>query len=85
MPLYDYRCPSCKHRFEELVKAGETPACPQCGATKPERLESFSAAISTGSSRERALKGARLKAKATKRDQDVAHQEYIKHHMEDHH
>jgi putative FmdB family regulatory protein len=38
MPLYDFQCPQCQHTFEELVRVGDTPSCPQCGSTKPERL-----------------------------------------------
>ena len=43
MPLYEYSCRKCGHRFEELVgshvgvdEAGV--ACPECGAKEPERL-----------------------------------------------
>ncbi len=37
MPLYDYHCAACGHRFETLVRAGGMPACPQCGSTALER------------------------------------------------
>jgi putative FmdB family regulatory protein len=84
MPLYDFKCPSCQHRFEELVKVDEVPLCPQCGAAGSQRQHSFSAAISTEGSRQRALSGARKKAGAEKREKDHAHQEYVKHHMEHH-
>lgn len=84
MPLHDFKCPACGHRFEELVKVGETPPCPKCGAARTERRDSFSAAISTASTRERALAGARRKASGVKREQDEAHREYVKQHMEDH-
>lgn len=48
MPLYEYRCESCDHRFEALVTGGEKPACARCGAKKLEKL--FSAfAVSTAS------------------------------------
>lgn len=31
MPLYEYRCEGCGHRFEELVLRGEGPVqCPVC-------------------------------------------------------
>lgn len=30
MPLFEFVCPRCQHRFEDLVKAEETPACPKC-------------------------------------------------------
>lgn len=40
MPLFDYHCPACGHRFEALVRAGQTPACPECGATTLEKAVS---------------------------------------------
>lgn len=52
MPLFEYVCGKCGHRFEELVSLGEdvaNPKCPQCGATKTERaLSSFSTGSSGG-------------------------------------
>lgn len=38
MPLYEYRCPKCADRFEELVFNDALPSCPKCGCPKPERL-----------------------------------------------
>ena len=34
MPLYEYECTKCKHRFERIQKFSDPPAesCPQCGA-----------------------------------------------------
>lgn len=40
MPIYEYRCQTCEEEFEELVSPGETPACPECGTTKLEKLMS---------------------------------------------
>lgn len=41
MPIYDFECESCGHRFEELVAAGAGPgACPACGAERCRRLYS---------------------------------------------
>jgi putative FmdB family regulatory protein len=40
MPLYDYHCPACGHRFEALVRGGTRPACPQCGGTALEKAVS---------------------------------------------
>lgn len=39
MPLYEYKCSKCGHRFEKIesVGASETKKCPKCGA-KAERL-----------------------------------------------
>jgi putative FmdB family regulatory protein len=84
MPIYDYQCRSCGHRFEQLVKAGETPACPACGVNRVERFFPSSAAVSTRRTRERALVGARRKASAEKRDKDHAHSEYLAKEMKDH-
>ena len=34
MPLYEYKCVKCGHRFEKIesVAASETKKCPKCGA-----------------------------------------------------
>lgn len=33
MPLYEYQCEACSHRFERIQKFSDPPAdaCPQCG------------------------------------------------------
>jgi putative FmdB family regulatory protein len=47
MPIYEFACSACGHRFEELVgshvgtEVGGV-ACPECGATDPERLATSS-------------------------------------------
>jgi putative FmdB family regulatory protein len=34
MPIYEYKCQSCGHEFEELVSVGgPAPACPTCQST----------------------------------------------------
>jgi len=44
MPIYEYVCMSCESHFEELVRAGETPPCPDCGSAKAKRqLSTFAA------------------------------------------
>jgi len=84
MPIYDYECSRCKHRFEQLVKPGEAPDCPACGAADPARFFPSPASVSTGRSRERALRGARSKARAEKTEKDHAHREYLQKHDKDH-
>lgn len=37
MPLYEFECQSCEHRFETLVRGAEQPVCPACQGTKLER------------------------------------------------
>jgi len=47
MPLYEYRCPTCDHRFEVLQRLGDDAsglACPACGAARVEKqLSTFAA------------------------------------------
>jgi putative FmdB family regulatory protein len=45
MPIYEYACRSCEHRFEELVsRHGTLVACPQCtSADVSQLLSTFSA------------------------------------------
>lgn len=33
MPLYEYQCKKCKHRFEKIQKFSDAPIkkCPECG------------------------------------------------------
>lgn len=39
MPLYEYECTKCRHRFEKIesVDSSATKKCPKCGA-RAERL-----------------------------------------------
>jgi putative FmdB family regulatory protein len=51
MPIYEYRCPSCDERFEELVRSsGPAGACPSCGTADVERLLSVFAGVGGSSS-----------------------------------
>ncbi len=40
MPLYEFQCPKCGHRFERIQKFSDPDPkkCPECGAGKVERL-----------------------------------------------
>jgi putative FmdB family regulatory protein len=51
MPIYEYECGACAHRFEALLsRSGEDPpSCPRCGGTRVEkRLSTF--AVTRGAS-----------------------------------
>jgi putative FmdB family regulatory protein len=50
MPLYEYQCTKCKHRFEKIQKFSdpEIKKCPECGA-KVEKLLSAPAVQFKGS------------------------------------
>ena len=53
MPLYEYRCRHCDHRFEVLQPMGagnEGLVCTACGEPSPEKqLSTFSSSASNGS------------------------------------
>lgn len=83
MPIYEYKCRSCHHQFEKLVKAGETPVCPACQQSEPERLFS-PPGISTQKSRNYTHGIARRKANAIKKEQDHAQREYERNYIKDH-
>ena len=40
MPLYEYKCDKCGHRFEKIEKhsASEIKKCPKCGAHAPRQV-----------------------------------------------
>ena len=42
MPLYEYQCESCDHRFERIQKFSDPPAdvCPACGGPVKKLLSS---------------------------------------------
>jgi putative FmdB family regulatory protein len=49
MPLYEFACTSCGHRFDRIMKFSDPePACPACAADRVRRLVSLSAFQLTG-------------------------------------
>ena len=40
MPLFEYACRACGHKFETLVMGGRTPSCPRCESVELEKLYS---------------------------------------------
>jgi putative FmdB family regulatory protein len=41
LPIYEFACQDCDHRFEELVRAVDpSAACPTCGSGRTARLMS---------------------------------------------
>lgn len=55
MPLYEYRCSPCGHRFEILQRMGEGGeglACPCCGAEGPAKQYSTFSGLAGGAAPE---------------------------------
>lgn len=49
MPIYEYRCRSCGHRFEAIRPMGDDGSgldCPGCGVRGPELVPSVFATVS---------------------------------------
>jgi putative FmdB family regulatory protein len=44
MPIYEYVCMTCESHFEELVRNGDEPDCPDCGGPDVRRQLSVFAA-----------------------------------------
>ncbi len=51
MPLYEYQCDACRHRFERIQKFSDPPVdvCPQCGRGPVQKLLSSPAIQFKGS------------------------------------
>jgi len=40
MPLFEYQCKTCGHRFEALVVGRRAPSCPRCAGEELEKQHS---------------------------------------------
>lgn len=71
MPLYDYKCTACGHRFEALVRGGAVPTCASCGSEALERLLSLPA-VKSESTKAQSLRAAKRRdaAQGTERVQE---------------
>jgi putative FmdB family regulatory protein len=52
VPLYEYRCTTCGHRFEALRRVGQDATglfCPECGRSEVEKQPSTFAGTVAGS------------------------------------
>jgi putative FmdB family regulatory protein len=85
MPLFEYRCRSCGHEFEKLVRphVPETLNCPECQSDSLERLLS-AFAVDSEAGRQKNLAQGRAHAKRANRDKQVAEAEHIREHVMGH-
>lgn len=49
MPIFEYRCESCGHKFEAILFGEQKPECPKCHAHKLEQQLSVFAVNKPGS------------------------------------
>ena len=90
MPIYEFECSGCGHRFEELVlpwikndepKAAECPACK--GQDVHRVLSSF--AVSSEAVRQHNLEKARVKARAVHKEKETEEFKQVLEHAAEHH
>ena len=79
MPIYEYECRACAHRFEAIVRASDTPKCPSCEGQDLERLISLFAVDSDGT-RKNSISSAQQKNARTTREKNHADFEYDRKH-----
>jgi putative FmdB family regulatory protein len=50
MPIYEYRCQSCGHVYEEFVRFGDDPElkCPECGGLEASKVVSLFGSAGSG-------------------------------------
>ena len=88
MPLFDFRCQSCAHEFEALIRPASygdpPPSCPACGSDKLERLLS-TFALSTREKTQAAAAAKNKKAAAIGRADTAAMDREIDHHRHEDH
>ena len=75
MPLFDYRCRSCDHEFEALVRGDDLPACPSCEGTDLERLLSLPT-VRSESTRGKAMRAAKKRDARQARERLHTQREY---------
>ena len=75
MPIYDYRCRSCEHVFEALVRGSKIVVCPECKSEQLERLLSLPA-IKSDTTHDKAMRAARARDKKTGAEREHAQRQY---------
>ncbi len=86
MPLYDFRCCSCSHEFEALVRPNDQGAreCPSCHGRDLEQLLSTFAVSSDESRRAAADKQVKRAAAVGRQEAIATPREAEEHLREDH-
>jgi putative FmdB family regulatory protein len=76
MPIYDFACRACDHRFEEWVRKADTrPPCPACGAKEVEPRLSLPQ-VHSSATRGNSLKDARRRELAGGKERAHAQRQY---------
>jgi len=82
MPIYEYECRQCGHRFEYLVlRSSPAAACPSCGNQDLTQLLSPSAVSSEGK-RQANLDAAHKKAAGARKDRRHEDHKHLHEHFD---
>jgi putative FmdB family regulatory protein len=57
MPIFEYVCKECDHRFEKLVLGATAVECPECRSAKLEKQLSVFAAATKGATHDKIPSG----------------------------
>ena len=80
MPICEFACRSCEHRFELLIRGTSAPpACPECKSADLERLLSLPAVKSEGT-HALAMKAAKTRDTRQATERSNTQREYEAHH-----
>lgn len=83
MPIYEYQCPRCGHRFEYLLLSSSSPAeCPSCQNRELTQLVSL-CAVSSENTREANYNTARKKAVRARKEKQHDDHHDLHEHFED--
>ena len=83
MPIYEYECRQCGHRFEYLVLASSPAAeCPSCRKQDLERLISLSG-MSSESTRQANFSAAHNKAASSRKEKHREDHQHLHDHFQD--
>jgi putative FmdB family regulatory protein len=84
MPIYEYECRGCGHRFEYLVlRTSPAAKCPSCNKKDLKQLISLSA-VSSESRRQANLSSAHKRAALIRKDKQHEDHKHLHEHFEDH-
>ena len=84
MPLFDFRCRGCGHRFEALVRPPAAPICPSCASADLERLISAASfSVRSGGLSPAARRAVQKQQTQQRRDQAAYQHEIEKKHLDD--
>jgi putative FmdB family regulatory protein len=80
MPIYEYECRGCRHRFEQLIIHSTTPQCPSCKGQDLERLVSMFGVDSETTRGASTMDAKQRRDRATREHNDAEISYYRKHH-----